>query len=157
MTAASPDVIDRNLAVARRFVEGVLGGSDPDAFDAVVHPDVVVDTGLHPFGRVEGREAYGRVLAETVGSAFSNGTMAIHDIAALVDGRVIVRFEATADNTGPANGVAATGKRFTFRELHFMRFDDGRLVENWVGALNPLMYEMWQATVIAPRLLGNQA
>ena len=81
--------------------------------------------------------------------------MEIKDIAALVDGRVIVRFEASADNTGALNGIAATNKRFTFCELHLMRFEDGKLVENWVGGLNPLMYETWQAPAMAPLLLGG--
>ena len=34
-----------------------------------------------------------------------------------------------------------------------MRFDDeGKLAENWVGALNPLMFEIWQAPATAPLL-----
>jgi len=152
---ADPDTLARNLAAARRFVEGVLGGADPAAFEEVVAEHVTVDTGLKPVGKIEGREEYGRVLGETLGAAFSNGRMDIKDIAPLADGRVIVRFEASADNTGPLNGIAATNRRFTFCELHLMRFEDGRLVENWVGGLNPLMYEMWQAPAVAPKLLGE--
>ena len=136
MTPADSATIDRNLAVAGRFVEGVLGGAEPAAFIEVVHPDIVVDTGLKPVGKIQGREEYGRVLGETLGAAFSNGHLEIKDIAALLDGRVLVRFEASADNTGALNGVAATGRRFTFCELHLMRFEDGKLIENWVGALN---------------------
>ena len=147
MTAASPDTITRNLAAARRFVEGVLGGADPAAFSEVVAENVVVDTGLKPTGKIEGRAEY----------AFTNGHLEVKDLAALVDGRVLVRFEASADNTGALNGVAATGRRFTFCELHLMRFDDaGQLVENWVGALNPLMFELWQAPATAPLVLGAQ-
>lgn len=156
MAPADPATLSRNLAAARRFVEGVLGGTDPAAFAAVVHPDVIVDTGLKPVGKIQGAAEYGRVLGETMGAAFSNGAMTIKDIAALVDGRVIVRFEASADNTGALNGVPATGRRFTFCELHLMRFDEaGRLVENWVGGLNPLMFEVWQAPATASVLLGE--
>lgn len=151
-------VTQRNLANARRFVEGVLGGADPDAFDAVVHPEIVVETGLKPVGRIHGAAEYGAVLGSTLGSAFANGAMHIEDIAPLADGRVILIFEASADNVGDLNGIAATNRRFTFREIHLMRFDDaGLLVENIVGALNPLMYEMWQAPVIAPAVLGGEA
>ena len=138
-------------------MEGVLGGADPGAFNDLVAEDVVVDTGLKPDGKVAGRDEYGRVLGATLGAAFSNGRMEIKDIAALVDGRVMVRFEASADNTGALNGIAATGRRFTFCELHLMRFEDGKLVENWVGGLNPLMYETWQAPAMAPLLLGGAA
>lgn len=149
------DEIERNLALARRFVEGVLGGADPAAFAEIVHPDIVVDTGLKPGGKIRGAAEYGTVLANTLGAAFSNGRMEIKDIAALLDGRVIVRFEASADNTGSLNELAATGLRFTFCELHLMRFEDGKLIENWVGGLNPLMYETWQAPVMARLLLGT--
>ncbi len=156
MMPVDPDTVSRNLAAARRFVEGVLGGGDPAAMADVVAEHVVVDTGLKPDGKIVGRDAYGRVLGATLGTAFSNGRMEIKDIAALVDGRVMARFEASADNTGSLNGIAATNKRFTFCELHLMRFDDGKLVENWVGGLNPLMYETWQAPAMAPLLLGTR-
>lgn len=157
MTPTDPATVARNLAAARRFVEGVLGGADPTAFADVVAEGVVVDTGLKPGGKIQGREEYGRVLGATLGAAFSNGSMEIKDIAALADGRVVVRFEASADNTGPLNGINATNKRFTFCELHLMRFEDGKLVENWVGGLNPLMYETWQAPAMASLLLGGAA
>lgn len=151
---ADAETINRNLAAARRFVEGVLGGAEPTAFFEVVHPDIVVDTGLKPDGKIRGAAEYGQVLGATMGTAFSNGRMEIKDIAALLDGRVIVRFEASADNTGDLNGVKATGQRFTFCELHLMRFQDGKLIENWVGGLNPLQFEVWQAPASAPLLLG---
>ena len=154
MSAADETTIALNLAAARRFIEGVLGGADPSAFAEVVHPDVVIDTGLKPTGQIAGAAEYAQVLGETMGAAFTNGRLEIKDIAALVDGRVLVRFEASADNTGALNGVAPTGRRFTFCELHLMRFEDGRLVENWVGALNPLMFELWQAPATAPRVLA---
>ena len=155
---ADQATIDRNLAAARRFVEGVLGGADPDAFGELVHPDVTVETGLKPVGLIQGAAEYGAVLGSTLGAAFANGAMKIEQIAPLVDGRVVVVFEAQADNVGDLNGIPATHRRFTFREIHLMRFDDaGRLVENVVGGLNPLMYEMWQAPVMAPALLGQPA
>ncbi len=155
MIEADAAAIERNLAAARRFVEGVLGGADPAAFADVVADGVVVDTGLKPGGKIVGRDEYGRILASTLGAAFSNGRMEIRDIAPLADGRVMVRFEASADDTGPLNGIAATNRRFTFCELHLMRSEDGKLVENWVGSLNPLIYETRQAPAVTPLLLGE--
>ncbi|MBX7483798.1 ester cyclase [Qipengyuania qiaonensis] len=153
--AVDRSTIERNLAVARRFVEGVLGGTDPEAFGEIVHPEVIVDTGLKPDGPIHGAAEYGTVLGSTFGAAFANGAIEIMDIAALFDGRVIVRFEATADNVGALNGIEPTGMRFTFCELHLMRFEDGKLIENRVGALNPLMYETWQAPAMARTLLAR--
>jgi len=156
--SADSTTIARNLAAARRFIEGVLGGAEPAAFAELVHPDIVVDTGLKPTGRIEGAAEYGAVLGATMGAAFANGRLEIRDIAPLVDGRVIVRFEASADNVAALNGVPATGRRFTFCELHLLRFDDaGRIVENRVGALNPLMFELWQAPATAAAVLGADA
>lgn len=126
MTQADPATVARNLTAVRRFVDGVLGSADPAAFAEVVAEGVVVDTGLKPDGRINGREEYDRIM---------------------------VRFEASADNTGALNGVAATGRRFAFCELHLVRFEDGKLVENPIGGLNPLMYETWQAPAMAPLLL----
>jgi len=148
--------IDRDLAAARRFVEGVLGGAAREASTELVHPDIVVDSGIKPVdGPIRGAEEHGRMLGATLGAAFSGGATTIDDIAPLVDGRVIVRFTATAENTAPLNGIAATGRNFTFKEVHLMRFEEGTPVENWVGALNLLMFEMWQSPVIAPALPGG--
>lgn len=154
MPDVPPDLLAHNAAAALRFVEGVLGGAEPAAFAELVHPDVVVDTGLKPDGPIRGRDAYGRVLAETLGAAFANGSLRVLDLTPLVDGRVLVRFEAEADNTGALNGVPATGRRFTFHEMHLLRFEGGLLVESFVGALNPLMFELWQAPASAPLVLG---
>lgn len=153
MTQADQSTIERNMGLARRFVEGVLGGADPGAFAEIVDEHVAVDTGLKPTGRIQGAAEYGRVLAETLGAAFTNGSLSIEDIAPLVDGRIMVRFVASADNTGALNGIPPFGARFTFAEIHLLRFENGKLVESWVGGLNPLMYEMWQAPVIARQIL----
>ena len=67
----------------------------------------------------------------------------------------VLRFEASTYNVGDLNEVKATGRRFTFCELHMMRLEDGRLVENWVGGLNPLMFEVWRPPATAPLLFGE--
>jgi len=148
MTVAKTD----HVALARRFVEGVLGGKDPAAFE-LVDENVWVSTGLKPDAPITSKREYGEVLASTLGRAFSEGEMRIEEILETSDGRVLVRFTATALHSGELFGVPPSGKRVTMAELHLMRFREGKLVENFVGALNPLSFEMIYADHIAKLIL----
>jgi ketosteroid isomerase-like protein len=151
---ADADTLARNASAARRFVEQVLGAGDMAAFDELVADDVWVSTGLQPDAPVIGKQAYQQVLGGTLGVALSNGSMTVHEVLPTLDGAVIVRFTALADHTGALDGIAATGQRLTLSETHLMRFREGRLIENYVGALNPLHWEMLYAPVIAARVVG---
>lgn len=95
-----------------------------------------------------------QLLGSTLGVALSNGAMTVHEVLPTLDGAVIVRFTAMADHTGTLDGVAATGQRLTLSETHLMRFREGRLIENYVGALNPLHWEMLYSPGIAAEILG---
>lgn len=150
---ADESTIARNTAAARRFVRDVLGGGDMDAFDELVADDVWVSTGLKPGAPITSKAEYAQVLGRTVGAALSNGVMTIHEVLPTIDGAVIVRFTAEADHTGEVEGVPPANRRLTLSETHLMRFRDGRLIENYVGALNPLHWEMLYAPVITPQVL----
>ena len=139
---ASEEILARNTAAARRFAERVLGMGDMEAFDELVHADVWVSTGLKPGGPVRGKAEYAQVIGSTLGAALTNGAMTVHEVLTTLDGAVIVRFTAEADHTGAADGVAPTNRRLVLSETHLMRFKDGQLIENYVGALNPLHWEM---------------
>lgn len=149
--------IERNTAAARRFVERALGAGDTAAFGELVADDVVVHSGLKPTGPIRGKAEYARTLAETLGALSDWSAMAVDDVAATADGRVVVRFSVEATHTGPLWGVGPTGRRVRMREIHLMRFRDGRLVENWVGGLNPLDFEMLFAPAITAMLFGPPA
>lgn len=156
VSSAPDDAIERHKELARRFVERALGMGDTAAFDEIVAEDVVVHSGLKPTGPIRGKEEYRRQLAETLGRVFSDGVMTIDDVAATTDGRVVVRFTAAATHTGALWGIAPTGRRITMKEIHFMRFRDGELVENWVGGLNPLEFEMLFAPAITAMLFEGR-
>src|SRR5262245_20683040 len=51
-----------NAEIARRFVEGFLGGKDPAVIDEVAREDIKVYTGLKPDGPIVGREQYKQVF-----------------------------------------------------------------------------------------------
>ncbi len=144
-----------NVENARRFIEEVLGGTNPNAFDDLVADDIVVSTALKPEGNIQGKAEYVAVLGATVSGQFSDRKVRIDDIGALVDGRVIARIYAEATHVGEVFGIAATNRRIIMHELHLMRFRDGKLVELFVGGLNPLQFEMIFASAISARILGD--
>ncbi len=130
------------IGLARRFAEGVLGGADPAAFDELIDDNIWVSTGLKADAPITSKAEYGQVLAGTLGKAFSEGAMHVEEIIELPDNRALVRFTATAKHTGELFGVPPSGKTITMAELHLLRFRDRKIVENFVGALNPLSFEM---------------
>jgi glyoxylase-like metal-dependent hydrolase (beta-lactamase superfamily II) len=142
--AVSPEVQRANLAIAREFVERGLGQGDMDAFDRLVSPQVWVSTGLKPGGPITSRDEYKAVIGATLGRAlsFENADLMIEDALVTTDGRAIIRFTSHADHAGELDGVAPTGRRLTLAETHLFRIEDGLIVENYVGALNPMHWEM---------------
>ncbi|WP_404365994.1 ester cyclase [Sphingomonas sp. MMS24-J45] len=144
-----------NAAVVRSFVEQGLGRGDLTAFDRYVAPEIWVSTGLKPEAPITSREEYKRVVASTLGVALSstNATLDIQEVLVTQDGRVIVRFVAHADHVGALNGVPATNRRLTLAETHLMCVRGGKIVENYVGALNPLQWEMIYSDKIKRQVL----
>jgi ketosteroid isomerase-like protein len=143
-TPVSAEVQKANAAVVRAFVEQGLGRGDLTAFDRFVAPDVWVSTGLKPGAPITSRDEYKNVVASTLAVALSpdNATLDIEELLTTTDGRIIVRFIARADHTGDLYNVPATGRRLTLAETHLMCVRDGKIVENYVGGLNPLQWEM---------------
>jgi hypothetical protein len=140
----SADLQAANTAIAKAFVERGLGMGDMEAFDSYIAPDVWVTTGLKPSAPVTSREEYKQVIGSTVGRAlsFRNATLNIEEVLTTLDGRVLVRFIAHADHTGEILGVTPTNRRITLAESHLFCIRDGMIIENYVGALNPLQWEM---------------
>lgn len=137
-------VREANLRVARSFVEQGLGRGDMTAFDRFVAPDVWVSTGLKPGAPITSREEYKAVIGSTLAKALSpdNADLRIEDALVTPEGRVVIRFTAHADHTGVLDGVPATGRRLTLAETHLFCLRGGQIVENYVGGLNPLQWEM---------------
>lgn len=124
---------DHNRELARRFVNEALAGGNHATFEELVHPDVVVHSGIEPLQAIRGRDAYWAALGKL--AAFTFVDFALQDLLAVED-RVIVRFHAHADHTGDQLGVPASGKRIVMWEVHLMRWKDGRLVEDLVADIN---------------------
>ena len=140
-----------NVRVVERFASAFLGRADLAVADEVVADDVVVHTGLSPAEPIRGRDAYKQVIAGFA-EAFPVGRMEIHEVLDAGPDRVLLRFTAHATHAKDYYGVAATGRAVPMHETHLIRLRDGRIVENYVGAVN-LAFEMIMAPVIAPMVL----
>jgi predicted ester cyclase len=145
---AEPHILEENLTLARRFIEDVLGGGNPNSFDEIVADDIRVTSSLKPQGVIEGKGEYVHVLGRVVSGQFNDFDLVIEDIAPLVDGRVMARLRIAATHVGRVFGMPATGRRITVRSLFLMRFRDGKLAELLAGSLNPLEFEMLFAPAI---------
>lgn len=152
----SARVQQANLRIVRSFVDRALGQGDGTAFDEFVADKVWVSTGLKPGAPITTRDEWRNTLYGTFGKAISNATQDVVEMLPTVDGRVVVRFVAQGDHTGEIEGVAPTGRRLTLGEMHLFCVRDGRIVEDFVGGLNPLQWEMIYAPVITRQVLPQQ-
>lgn len=141
-----------NTETVRRFAAEFLGCADLGVADEIMDEAVVVHTGLSPAEPIRGREAYKQVLAEFA-DAFPVGRMEVHEVLDAGPDRVLLRFTAHTTHARDYYGVAATGRSVPMHETHLIRLQDGRIVENYVGAVN-LVFEMLMAPVIAPMVLA---
>ena len=141
-----------NTGLVQRFAAEFLGRADLDVADQTIDEAVVVHTGLSPAEPIRGREAYKQVLAGFA-EAFPVERMEIHEILDAAADRVLLRFTAHATHAKAYYGIAATGRSVPMHETHLIRVQDGRIVENYAGAVN-LVFEMIMAPVITPMVLA---
>lgn len=122
-----------DVSRVERFVQEALAGGNEATFRELVHPDVLVYSGLEPLDAIRGSDAYWAALGKL--QAFSFVDFQLQDLFVHED-RAVVRFHARADHRGDQLGVPATGKRIVMWEVHLMRWRDGQLVENLVSDIN---------------------
>jgi len=142
----------QNVEVAKRLVEGFFHQANPTAADETFDQKIVATTGLSPTGQIQGREAYKQAFLEFA-QAFPFKSFTIDEIFGMED-RVVVRLTAVATHAQDYFGVAATQREIVLKEIHLMRIENGKIVENIVSATN-LEFEMLMAPVLAPLILDE--
>ena len=157
MPSASRDVIEGNLLLARRFIEDVLGGGNPNSFDELVSDHIRVVTSLKPTGPIEGKAEYVKVLGETVSGQFIDREVTLEELSPLQDGRILAHIHTLATHVGEVFGIPPTNRRIRTNELLLMRFNNSELVELLVGSLIPMEFEMLFAPAIAASVLGRES
>jgi steroid delta-isomerase-like uncharacterized protein len=125
---------EANKGLVRRHLEEIFNKKNFAVCDEIVAEEFV-EHAAAPFaqsapGKVNGPQAM-RQTAERLLAQFPDLHMTIEAMVAEED-TVAVRVLSEGTNLGPLNGVVPpTGKRFSARQSHWYRVEDGKLVEHW--------------------------
>jgi steroid delta-isomerase-like uncharacterized protein len=121
---------EANKAVARRLAEAVFSRGDMRAFDELI-PDDYVNQNI-PVPGIPGTKEGFRQLVQATRHAFPDTNVEVQDIVAEGD-LVVFHDHVTATSEGDFLGVPPTGKPLDWTEIHFLRVNDGRIVEHWTN------------------------
>ena len=114
-------------AIARRSLEKSFANGDAEAFRAALHPDCV----NHEAPEGADREVDGMVKTMLwLKGAFSDRRYEIHQVIGEGD-TVAVFCTFHGRHTGEFMGLAPTNRPFAFRQVHIVRFQDGKGIEHW--------------------------
>src|SRR5919106_306095 len=119
--------VERNKAAARRTWEEIFPALDVDALAEVTDPDVV-SRGRRP-DEPAGFEGVKRTMF-WLSTVFSDQRWEIHDVIGEGD-LVAVRLTPHARHTGDLMGIPPTGREVAYQYVHFFRFRDGKVIEQW--------------------------
>jgi predicted ester cyclase len=119
-----------NKRLARRIPEDVFNRGNLEVADEVMASDYVEHVSVPGFaGGVAGFKQFVAAFRE----AFPDFHYVVEDEIAEGD-RVVQRLSAHGTMRGPFAGMAATGKRATWSEIHTCRLAGGKVVEHWANA-----------------------
>ena len=114
-------------AIARRTLEEILPNGDVDGLRAVMHPEVVNHE--PPLGASPGLD--GMIQAKLwVKQGFSERRFEVHQVITEGD-TVVVYCSFHGRHTGQFMGLTPTNQPVTLRQVHIVRFQDGKVVEHW--------------------------
>ena len=122
-----PEDIEDIKAVARRSLEESFANGDVEGFLATVHPDCVNHEA--PEGADQGPDGMVRTMLWLKG-AFSDRRYEIHQVVGEGD-TVVVHCTFHGRHTGDFMGIAPTNRPFAVRQVHIVRFKDGKGIEHW--------------------------
>jgi predicted ester cyclase len=114
-------------AAARRTLEEIFPNGDADGLAELVHPDCVNHEA--PPGAPQGLEGMTQTM-RMLQAAFSDRRWEIHQAIA-EDDTVVLHCTFSGRHTGPFMGLAPTNRPFAFRQVHIVRFQDGKGIEHW--------------------------
>jgi len=138
-------------ATARRVLEEIFPADDETVLAEVISSDFVNHEA--PAGTPPGLGSvtyYMHLLA----SAFSDQRWDIHRVLAEGDTAVIYCTHS-GRHTGEFFGLAATGRRFACKQMHMIRFADGKGAEHWAVRDDAAL--MRQLTAPVPDAAGQAA
>jgi steroid delta-isomerase-like uncharacterized protein len=114
-------------AAARSVLEEIFPANDEDRLR-----DVISDQFFNheaPEGTPPGLGAI-TMFMHLLNNAFSDQRWEIHDVIAEGD-KVVLHSTHSGVHTGDFFGVPASGRSFAYKQMHIIRFQDGKGIEHW--------------------------
>lgn len=113
--------------IARRTLTEIMPNADVAALTEVVHPNCVNHEA--PSGTPEGIEGMKQTML-WLRQVFSDLRWEIHSLVREGD-MVAVYCTLYGRHTGKLMGVPPTNRPVEFRQMHLVRFQDGKSIEHW--------------------------
>jgi predicted ester cyclase len=114
-------------AIARQTVEQILANGDVAGLRAVMHPEVVNHAPAP--GAAQGLDGMIQAML-WLKQGFSERRFEVHQVITEGD-TVVVHCTFHGRHTGEFLGLAPTNQPVAFRQVHIVRFQDGKVVEHW--------------------------
>ena len=119
--------VEDNKAIARRTFEEIFPACDVEGLAEVTDANAVAH-GRRP-DEPEGFEGVKRTML-WLATVFSDQRWDVHEV--LGDGDIVaVHLTHHGRHTGELMGIPPTGREFAYQYVHFLRFRDGKTVEQW--------------------------
>lgn len=122
---------EENKALARRALEDVYSGRNPDAADEIYSPDFVDHDPATPEDMRHGPEGI-KQQAAMYQSAFADLKVTVDDQIAEGD-RVVTRWVARGKHEGELMGVAPSGQQVEISGITIGRVAEGKVEEEWTS------------------------
>lgn len=116
-----------NTGIARRVLEEIFPANDEGALREVISDQFVNHEA--PPGTPPGLDGITMVM-RLLNDAFSDQKWEIHDVVADGD-MVALRCTHSGVHTGTLFGLPATGRPFSYKQMHMIRVENGKGVEHW--------------------------
>jgi steroid delta-isomerase-like uncharacterized protein len=116
--------------VAMRLADEVFSGGNMKSFDEIIAEGYVNHN--MPVPNLPGTKDGFRQIVVATRDAFSNLHVHVREI--VTEGPFVVfRDNVEAKSQAPFFGVPANGKDLAWSEIHFLRVDDGQIIEHWTN------------------------
>lgn len=120
---------DRNRAAARRITFDLFAAGNLALMDELTTPGFVNHGQTGGVPDTEGRASLANAIARVRGGFPDLRYELLHEVAN--DDMVVHHLSAQGAHMGDFAGAAPTGRHAIWREVHIMRFEDGRMAEQW--------------------------
>jgi steroid delta-isomerase-like uncharacterized protein len=120
---------EHNKKLVRRIVEEMFNAGKLEVAPEIFGPDFIDRGHEQVADKKDGPEGFAQFV-KGIRSALPDLHATIQRMVA-EDDYVAMWNTGTATQSGNLFGIPATGKKINFKDFHFFRFADGKVVEHW--------------------------